>query len=143
MQAKNTVVSAWPELPLAAWSDTYKTLHLWLQIVGKVRMKRSAWINHSWHVTLYVTATGLTTSPIVAGLSTFQIDFDFIDHRLVIQTSDGGEHGFALEPMSVATFYARLMKQLEELDIELHIHPLPNEVENPIRFDHDQVALRL
>ena len=100
---------SWPELPLAAWSDTYKTLHLWLQIVGKVRLAASPWVNHSWHVTLYVTARGLTTSPIATGARTFQIDFDFIDHRLVIQTSDGRDEGFALEPMSVATFYARLM----------------------------------
>ena len=139
MPAKDTVASAWPELPLAAWSDTYKTLHLWLQIVGKVRLTRSAWVNHSWHVTLYVTAKGLTTSPIVADTRTFQIDFDFIDHRLVIQTSDGREEAFALEPMSVATFYERLAKRLEKLDIRLRIHPLPNEVENPIRFDHDQL----
>ena len=130
--------SAWPELPLAAWSDTYKTLHLWLQIVGKVRLVRSAWINHSWHVTLYVTAKGLTTSPIAVDSRTFQIDFDFIDHRLVIQTSDGREEAFALEPMSVATFYARLIKQLEKLDLSLSIYPLPNEIENPIRFDQDE-----
>ena len=137
--AKDTVASVWPELPLAAWSDTYKTLHLWLQIVGKIRLTRSAWVNHSWHVTLYVTAKGLTTSPIVADTRTFQIDFDFIDHRLLIQTSDGRDEAFALEPMSVATFYALLTKQLETLDINLRIHPLPNEVENPIRFDHDQL----
>ncbi|HKO68748.1 MAG TPA: DUF5996 family protein [Burkholderiaceae bacterium] len=129
----------WPELPLTAWSDTYKTLHLWLQIVGKVRFVRSAWLNHSWHVTLYVTAKGLTTSPIVADSRTFQIDFDFIDQRLVIQTSDGRGGGFDLEPMSVAAFYTRLMEELRELDISLRIHPLPNEVENPIRFDHDKL----
>ena len=139
MPAKDTFASAWPELPLAAWIDTCKTLHLWLQIVGKVRLTRSAWINHSWHVTLYVTANGLTTSPIVADARTFQIDFDFIDHRLVIQTSDGSERGFALEPMSVAMFYARVMEQLEKLDIDLCIHPLPNEVEDPVRFDRDHV----
>ena len=139
MPAKDTVAAAWPELPLAAWTDTYRTLHLWLQIVGKVRLARSAWINHSWHVTLYVTAKGLTTSPIVTDSRTFQIDFDFLDHRLVIQTSDGGEQGFALEPMSVAMFYTRLMEQLTELDINLRIHPFPNEVEDPIRFDRDHL----
>ena len=129
----------WPELPLAAWSDTYQTLHLWLQIVGKVRLAASPWVNHSWHVTLYVTAQGLTTSPIAIGARTFQIDFDFIDHRLVIQTSDGRDEGFALEPMSVATFYALLMKRLEKLEFGLRIHPLPNEIENPTRFDQDEV----
>ena len=130
--------TAWPELPLAAWSDTYKTLHLWLQIVGKVRLAGSAWINHSWHVTLYVTARGLTTSPIAVDTQTFQIDFDFVDHRLAIQTSDGRVGGFALVPMSVAAFHARLMKAFRKLDIHLSIHPLPNEIENPIRFDQDE-----
>ena len=76
----------WPELPLAAWNDTYQTLHLWLQIVGKVRLAASPWVNHSWHVTLYVTAKGLTTSPIAVGSGAFQIDFDFIDHRLGVCT---------------------------------------------------------
>ena len=128
----------WPELPLEAWSDTYQTLHLWLQIVGKVRLAASPWVNHSWHVTLYVTARGLTTSPIAIGTRALQIDFDFIDHRLAIQTSDGREEGFALEPMSVATFYARLMKEFEKLDVWLSVHPLPNEIENPIRFDQDE-----
>ena len=94
----------WPELPLAAWSDTYQTLHLWLQIVGKVRLVASPWVNHSWHVTLYVTARGLTTSPIAIGTRALQIDFDFIDHRLAIQTSDGRDVGLALEPHRLA-FY--------------------------------------
>ena len=125
----------WPELPLAAWQDTYQTLHLWLQIVGKVRLAGSAWVNHSWHVTLYVTARGLTTSPIDNAASTFQIAFDFINHRLAIETSDGRDGGFALEPMSVAAFYARLMKELERLGIRLKIYPRPNEIENPIRFE--------
>ena len=88
---------AWPSLPLEAWSDTCATLHMWTQIAGKIRLTQSAWINHSWHVTLYVTSTGLTTSPIPYGLRTFQIDFDFIKHRLTIQSSDGGTAGFALQ----------------------------------------------
>ena len=131
--------SAWPELPLAAWSDTYKTLHLWLQIVGKVRLAASPWINHSWHATLYVTARGLTTSPIAAGVRTIQIEFDFIDHRLLIQTSDGRSGGFALEPQTVATFYSQLMDEMEKLDVKLRIHPRPNEVEDALRFDQDEV----
>ena len=130
--------TAWPELPLAAWQDTYQTLHMRLQIVGKVRLAASPWVNHSWHVTLYVTAKGLTTSPIPVDTRTFQIDFDFIDHRLAIQASDGRNSGFPLEPMSVAAFFARLMKELAKLDIRLSIHPLPNEIENPIRFDLDE-----
>src|SRR5258708_23744977 len=86
----------WPELPLAAWRETYDTLHLWTQIVGKIRFARSPWLNHSWHVALYVTARGLTTSPIPDGISTFQIDFDFIDHVLRVSDSDGGERRVAL-----------------------------------------------
>src|SRR5258706_12174703 len=93
----------WPELPLDAWKDTYATLHLWTQIVGKVRLVQTPWINHSWHVTLYVTPRGLTTSAIPYGSREFAIDFDFIDHRLVIQCSDGASGGFPLEPQSVAS----------------------------------------
>src|SRR4029077_10623137 len=97
----------WPSLPLEAWSDTYATLHRWTQIVGKVRLAQSPWVNHSWHVTLYVTATGLTTSTIPHGNRTFQIDFDFVKHWLAVNSSDGATGGFALEPQSVATFYTR------------------------------------
>ena len=111
--------AAWPELPLAEWQDTYQSLHMWLQIVGKVRLAASPWVNHSWHVTFYVTARGLTTSPIPIDTRTFQVDFDFIDQRLAIKASDGREGGFVLEPMSVAVFYARLMKELATLDIRL------------------------
>ena len=96
---------SWPALPLGEWQDTCATRHMWTQIVGKVRLAASPWVNHSWHVTLYVTARGLTTSPIAIGTRALQIDFDFIDHRLAIQTSDGRDEGFALEPMSVATFW--------------------------------------
>src|SRR5207344_2492921 len=85
---------AWPSLPLEAWSDTCATLHMWTQIVGKIRLVQSPWVNHSWHVPLYVTSTGLTTSPIAHGVRTFQIDFDFIRHQLTIQASDGRNAGF-------------------------------------------------
>jgi|SRR5271157_1137830 len=129
---------AWPSLPLEAWSDTYATLHLWTQIVGKVRLAQSPWLNHSWHVTLYVTARGLTTSPIPYGTRVFQIDFDFIDHRLTVQTSDGGIGALALEPQSVAVFYRRLMEEMEKLNLHVNIYRLPNEVAEPIRFDQDE-----
>ena len=129
---------AWPALPLEAWSDTCTTLHLWTQIVGKIRLARSAWINHCWNVTLYVTARGLTTSPIPYGTRTFQIDFDFIGHEVVIQSSDGGLAGLTLEPQSVATFYRRLMEQMATLDLRIDIHQRPNEVADPIRFDRDE-----
>jgi hypothetical protein len=96
--------SPWPELPTAAWRDTYATLHLWTQIVGKIRLTRSPWLNHSWHIALYVTPRGLTTSPIPDGPRTFQIDFDLIDHTLRISTSDGAQLQFALAGHSVASF---------------------------------------
>src|SRR6266481_8971562 len=96
---------AWPALPLDAWKDTYATLHMWTQIVGKVRLVQSPWLNHCWHVTLYVTARGLTTSPVPYHDRTFQLDFDFIDHQFTVLSSDGGSGRVALRPMSVAAFY--------------------------------------
>src|SRR5438045_594781 len=99
----------WPSLPFEAWKDTYATLHMWTQIVGKIRLVQTPWVNHSWHVTLYVMTRGLTTSPITYGTRTFQIDFDFIDHRLVIQTSEGAIKTLALQPRSVADFYKELL----------------------------------
>jgi hypothetical protein len=128
----------WPSLPLESWSETFATLQLWTQIVGKVRLAQSPWVNHSWHVTLYVTPRGLTTSPIPHGVRTFQIDFDFIAHRLALESSDGGFGGFALEPQSVATFYRQLMDELEKLGLHVDIYRMPNEIESPIRFDQDE-----
>jgi hypothetical protein len=130
--------SAWPDIPLAAWKDTCATLHLWTQIVGKVRLAQTAWVNHSWHVTLYVTARGLTTSPIPHGARTFQIDFDFIAHRLSVQASDGAAGGFPLAPQSVAAFYRRLMQELARLGLGVRIHPRPNEIPDAVRFDQDE-----
>jgi hypothetical protein len=128
----------WPSLPLEAWSDTCATLHLWTQIVGKIRLAQTPPINHSWHVTLYVTASGLSTSPIPYGERTFQIDFDFALHELRVQSSDGRSRALPLEPQSVAEFYARLLEELSKLDLRLRISRMPNEVPNPIRFDRDQ-----
>ena len=130
---------AWPSLALDAWRDTYATLHRWTQIVGKVRLARSPWVNHSWHVTLYVTATGLTTSPIPYGDRAFQIDFDFVEHQLRVQASDGRRAGFALEPQSVATFYRRLLQQMETLDLRVKIHGTPNEIPDAIPFQTDEL----
>src|SRR5216683_6148849 len=129
--------NAWPDLPTAAWRETYATLHLWTQIVGKIRLARAPWLNHSWHVTLYVTARGLTTSPIPDGVRTFQIDFDFIDHLVRISTSDGATRQFALAGQSVAGFYAALMADLAELGIHIAIDEMPNELPEPIRFSQD------
>ena len=129
--------AAWPSLPLEAWRETYATLHLWTQIVGKIRLAQSPWVNHSWHVTLYVTARGLTTSPIPYASRAFQIDFDFLDHQLTLQSSDGRSARFALGPQSVATFYRRLMEEMEKIDVHVKIHGKPNEVSEAIRFDED------
>src|SRR6187401_1107753 len=117
----SSLADRWPELPLAAWRDTRDTLHLWTQVVGKIRLALTPWLNHSWHVALYVTARGLTTSPIPDGARTFQIDFDFIDHVLRISTSDGAERQFTLPGKSVASFYAATMVTLAELDISVTI----------------------
>ena len=127
----------WPELPTAAWRDTCETLHLWTQIIGKIRLVRTAWLNHSWHVTLYVTARGLTTSPIPDGRRTFRIDFDFIDHLLRISTSDGATRQFGLAGKSVASFYAATMAALAELGIDVAINETPNELPAPIKFSQD------
>jgi hypothetical protein len=129
----------WPELPLAAWRETCATLHLWTQIVGKIRLSRAPWLNHSWHVVLYVTARGLTTSPIPDGTRTFQIDFDFIDHLLRISRSDGATRQFALAGQSVASFYASVMAALDELGIHVAIDEMPNELPEPIRFSQDKL----
>lgn len=128
----------WPELPLNAWKDTYETLHRWAQIVGKIRLRQTPWINHSWHVTLYPTARGLTTSAMWHGARTFQIDFDFIDHRLVIRCSDGGATDVALRPRSVADFYRDVMNSLARLGLSVRIHPKPNELEDATPLDQDE-----
>jgi hypothetical protein len=129
--------TAWPDLPTTAWRDTYATLHLWTQIVGKIRLTKSPWLNHSWHVTLYVTARGLTTSPIPDGDRSFQIDFDFIDHTLRISTSDGAQRQFALAGKSVANFYTAVLAGLNALGIDVAIDEMPNELPDPIRFSQD------
>lgn len=138
-RSKSSVkIDTWPSLPLEEWKDTYATLHMWTQIVGKVRFAQTPWINHSWHVTLYVTCRGLTTSPIPYGVRTFQIDFDFIDHKLVIETSDGDVRLIDLKPRSVADFYREVMAKLRELGLDIHIHTLPNEVADPVPFEKDE-----
>jgi hypothetical protein len=136
---KSGIREAWPELPYAAWRDSAETLQLWTQIVGKIRLARTPWLNHSWHVALYITARGLTTSPIPDGARSFQIDFDFIDHGLRIATSDGQQRRLPLTAQPVAAFYAAVMAALAELGIDLKINDRPNELPDPIRFGDDQV----
>ena len=128
----------WPELPpLEAWQETCTTLHMWSQVVGKIRLMLSPDMNHSWGSTLYVTTRGLTTSPIPFGAFTFAIDFDFIAHTLCITTSQGGNRIFALEPMPVADFYHKTMQALGELRIDADIFTRPVEVEVAIPFEKD------
>jgi hypothetical protein len=112
-------------------------LHLWTQIVGKIRLAQTPAVNHSWHVTLYVTARGLTTSPIPHGERSFEIDFDFIDHELMIRASDGGVGGFPLQPQSVAAFYGRIRFELAQLNLAVKIHNRPNEVADAVPFEQD------
>ncbi len=130
-------VDVWPSLPLEAWQDTYATLHMWTQIVGKIRLAQTPWLNHSWHVTFEVTPCGLRTPPIPHGTRTFQIEFDFIHHQLVIRTSDGALRLIALRPRTVADFYGEIMTTLRELRVPVRIHTRPNEVEAPIPFEQD------
>jgi hypothetical protein len=131
--------AVWPALPLAVWQDTYQTLHMWTQIVGKVRLALSPPVNHWWATTLYVTPRGLTTSPIPHGTRTFEVAFDFLDHTLWIQSSDGASRAMGLYPRSVADFYREFMALLQALGIDVTINPLPQEVSNPIRCDEDHV----
>lgn len=118
----------WPALPLAEWQDTYDTLHRWLQIVGKTRLARAPMVNHWWQVALYVTARGLTTSPIPHDARTFQVDIDFIDHTLTVRSSDGAVRTLALVPRSVAELYRRYVAMLDALGLAVHLWPVPVEI---------------
>jgi len=139
MATTPAIHTEWPELPYAAWKDTRDTLHLWTQIVGKIRLTQAPWVNHSWHVALYLTARGLTTSPIPHGGRAFQIDFDFIDHALRIQTSEGHARQLKLAPMPVAQFYGDLLAALADLGLDVRIDTMPNEIADAIPFDRDRV----
>src|SRR5262249_10177362 len=120
------------------WQATAETLHMWTQVVGKIRLALTPWINHSWHVTLYLTSRGLTTSPIPHGFHTFEIRFDFISHELRIAKSDGRRRIFPLQAQSVATFYRAVMGSLDELNLPVQIDRTPNEIPDPIPFDQDE-----
>ncbi len=130
--------NSWPPLPLAEWQDTYATLHMWTQIVGKVRLAQAPMLNHWWQVPLYVTTRGLTTSPIPYGDVSFEIGFDFLDHQLRVQTSDGSMHALALAPRSVADFYREFMAALRALGLVVKIWTMPVEVPDPIPFEQDE-----
>ena len=136
---QQTAIEQWPELPFEAWKETCATLHMWTQIVGKVRMVLSPSINHWWHVTLYVNARGLTTSLIPYKQRSFEVQFDFLDHNLLILTDDGSNKLLPLMSRSVAAFYDEFMAALHTLGIDVTINTLPAEVTNPIRCDVDDV----
>ena len=129
----------WPALPYEAWKDTCATLHMWTQIVGKIRLACAPHVNHWWQVPLYVTSRGLTTSAIPYRDRVFEIDFDFIAHRLVISVSDGRSESFPLEPRSVAAFYREIMARLRSLDLDIRIWTMPVEITDPIHFEDDRV----
>lgn len=136
--AVNSSLNVWPPLPVSAWQDTYQTLHLWTQIIGKIRLALAPKLNHWWHSTLYVTPCGLTTSTIFDGTRNFQITFDFLKHQLLIETSDGITKTVALAPRSVANFYQAVMSTLKEIGIEVQIWTMPQEITDPIPFEQDE-----
>jgi hypothetical protein len=128
----------WPELRYESWRETAATLQLWTQIVGKVRLSLTPWVNHSWQVPLYVSARGLTTSPIPFAGELLELEFDFLRHRLEVRSSRGEERGFALEPQSVADFYARVRDALRDLGVVVAIYERPSELPEPIPFPQDR-----
>jgi hypothetical protein len=129
---------SWPELPLEEWKDTCATLHMWTQVVGKVRLEQTPLVNHWWNVPLYVSARGLTTSAMPYGDTFFEMEFDFVDHNLVIKCSDGAAANVELRPKSVAAFYHETMDTLRSLGLEVHIWKMPVEIPDPIPFDKDE-----
>jgi hypothetical protein len=135
--ASSSMTKRWPELPYAEWKTTRDTLHLWMQVVGKVRLALTPWLNHSWHVVLYVTTRGLTTSPIPWHGGSFQIDFDFVDHVLWMRTSEGHFRQIMLKPMSVAEFYEDVMIALRELGVDVRITTMPCEIADCVPFEQD------
>jgi hypothetical protein len=136
MEARG-MADAWPDTPFEPWKASCATLHLWTQIVGKYRLARTPWMNHSWHATLYVTARGLTTSPVPVERGSVQFDFDFVDHRLVGSVSSGATKSYALEPMTVAEFHRRFLALTDDLGVRTPFHGTPNEVSDPIPFATD------
>jgi hypothetical protein len=134
----NGTPGAWPDLPYAEWRDTCATLHLWTQIVGKIRLMQTPWLNHSWHVALYVTVRGLTTSAIPYDARSFELEFDFKEHVLRIDVSDGARRRIQLRPQAVADFYAEVMTSLAGLDIGVTITDYPCEIADGVPFSQDR-----
>ncbi|MGB7921751.1 MAG: DUF5996 family protein [Pyrinomonadaceae bacterium] len=138
MKTETSAEDVWPALPYEEWKETCATLHMWTQIVGKIRLAQTPLINHWWNVPLYLTARGLTTSAMPYGARSFEIEFDFIDHRLLISCSDGTTKTLDLVPRSVADFYREVMATLGDLGIEVKIWTTPVEIPDPIPFEQDQ-----
>ena len=134
----NDAARIWPALPYPAWRDTAATLHLWTQIVGKVRLALTPWVNHSWQVPLYVTARGLGTSPIPSRAEVFEMEFDFIEHSLLVRASWGSKRTITLEPQTVADFHRRVVESLDDMGIAVRIGEMPNEIANPVAFSQDR-----
>lgn len=139
MHRKHDTAETWPPLPYNEWRDTAATLHMWLQIVGKIALVQRPWVNHSWHVTFRVTARGLSTGPIPHGTSSFEIEFDFIDHRVLLRVIDGRVVTLPLQPQTTAGFYRDVMSTLATLRLPVKINTTPSELPNPIAFDVDDV----
>jgi len=139
MEDGTNQIAQWPEIAFEDWKDTLATVHLWTQIVGKIRLRQTPWLNHSWHVTLYVSATGLTTGSMTYPDGVFQIDFDFIHHVLNITTSAGGMAKVELYPRTVADFYRELFEKLKSVGVDASIHAEPNEVDPAIPFEKDEI----
>jgi len=131
------MTESWPDIPFEPWKESCATLHLWTQVVGKYRLARTPWINHSWHATLYVTSRGLTTSLIPAGTRGVQFEFNLIDHDLIGSLTDGSRESFVLAPMTVAEFYNHFLALTDELGVRTKIHGTPNEVADAVPFERD------
>ena len=138
MKSENGAEESWPELPLDAWRETYATLHMWTQIVGKVRLALTPLINHWWNVPLYVTSRGLGTGAMPYGGRDIEMTFDFVEHELMISSSDGRRTALPLVPKSVADFYGEVMRSLAGLDVNVRIWPTPVEVCDPVPFPQDR-----
>ena len=134
-------IETWPELSYSKGKETYHTIHLWSQILGKVKLAAMPWINHSWHITLFVTPDGLTTGDMSVNGKHFIINLNFLEHQLEIKTSENEEKVFSLKSLSVAGCYRTIIKTLKELEITVRIYPIPNELENPTRFDEDEHSI--
>jgi Family of unknown function (DUF5996) len=131
--------AAWPPLPYSEWKDTYATLHMWSQVVGKIALATTPPLNHSWGIALQLGTRGLITRTLFDGSRRFTLELDFIAHQLVLHTADGTERQLALEPMTVAEFYRRVLAMLADVGISVSIWPMPVEIPNPIRFDQDTI----